>query len=68
MEPIRDEVGALLLRGYFNARTYGVCRELWGYRKHLWTFVEVGGVEPTNNAAEWALRYAVIWRKQSFGT
>ena len=26
------------------------------------------GVEPTNNAAEQALRQAVIWRKLSFGT
>ena len=25
-------------------------------------------IEPTNNAAEQALRHAVIWRKLSFGT
>jgi transposase len=30
--------------------------------------VDVEGVEPTNNAAEQALRQAVIWRKLSFGT
>ena len=30
--------------------------------------MEVEGVEPTNNAAERALRQAVIWRKLSFGT
>ena len=36
--------------------------------KHLWTFIDVEGVEPTNNAAEQALRHAVIWRKLSFGT
>lgn len=34
----------------------------------LWTFVDVQGVELTNNAAERALRPAVIWRKISFGT
>jgi transposase len=34
----------------------------------LWTFVTHPGVEPTNNAAERALRPAVIWRKQCFGT
>ena len=34
----------------------------------LWTFVDYPGVEPTNNAAERALRHAVIWRKTSFGT
>jgi transposase len=34
----------------------------------LWVFVTVAGVEPTNNAAEQALRPAVLWRKGSFGT
>jgi uncharacterized protein (DUF3084 family) len=34
----------------------------------LWTFVRVRGVEPTNNAAERALRRAVLWRRKSFGT
>jgi len=68
MHPIRDTVEALLLRGYCNGLTRGVCRELWEHRTHLWTFVEVAGVEPTNNAAERALRHAVIWRKLSFGT
>ena len=28
----------------------------------------VAGVEPTNNAAERALRRAVLWRRKSFGT
>jgi hypothetical protein len=28
----------------------------------------VGGVEPTNNMAERALRRAVLWRRKSFGT
>jgi transposase len=34
----------------------------------LWTFVTVEGVEPTNNAAERALRGSVIYRKLSHGT
>ena len=68
MQPIRDEVDALLLRGYFNGLTRGFCKELWEHREHLWAFVDVEGVEPTNNAAERALRHAVIWRKLSFGT
>jgi transposase len=68
MHPIRENVEALLLRGYYNGLTRGTCRELWEHREHLWTFVEVEGVEPTNNAAERALRHAVIWRKLSFGT
>ena len=68
MQPIRQEMEGFLLRGYFNALTRGVCKELWEHREHLWTFAEVEGVEPTNNAAERALRHAVIWRKLSFGT
>jgi len=68
MHPIRGAVESFLLRGYFNSLTHGACRELWEHREHLWTFVEVEGVEPTNNAAERALRHAVIWRKLSFGT
>jgi Transposase IS66 family len=34
----------------------------------LWSFVEVLGVEPTNNAAERSLRRAVLWRRKSLGT
>lgn len=34
----------------------------------LWVFLEVSGVEPTNNAAERGLRFAVIWRKRTQGT
>lgn len=70
MQPIRREVEALLLRGAFsgNALFAGSCDEIWLGRANLWTFVDVAGVEPTNNAAERALRHAVIWRKLSFGT
>src|SRR6202790_3819901 len=68
MQPIRQRVDALLLRGYYNALTYGFCKELVEHGEHLWTFTNVDGVEPTNNAAEQALRHAVIWRKLSFGT
>jgi hypothetical protein len=32
------------------------------------SFVQTPGVEPTNNAAERALRPAVIWRRTSFGS
>jgi transposase len=34
----------------------------------LWLFLEVEGVEPTNNHAERLLRFAVTWRKSSFGS
>ncbi len=70
MQPIRKEIDALLLRGVFsgNPRLIGMCEELYGHREWLWTFLDVKGIEPTNNAAERSLRHAVIWRKLSFGT
>jgi len=34
----------------------------------LWVFLREHGVEPTNNRAERALRFAVLWRKCSSGT
>ncbi len=70
MAPVRREVERLLLRGARsgNKSLVGMCRELQGHRDWLWMFVRQEGVEPTNNAAERALRHAVIWRKLSFGT
>jgi len=46
----------------------GRCREILTLEPALWTFVDVEGVEPTNNAAEHGVRHPVIWRKTSFGT
>jgi transposase len=70
MQPIRREIDGLLLRGAFsgNQRLIGMCDELYQHRDWLWTFLDIEGVEPTNNASERALRPAVIWRKLSFGT
>lgn len=70
MEPIRQEIDSLLLRGVFsgNSKLIGMCKELYDHRDWLWTFLDIDGVEPTNNASERALRPAVIWRKLSFGT
>jgi transposase len=45
-----------------------LCGSLLDSWPALWTFARVEGVEPTNNAAERALRPAVLWRKGSFGT
>lgn len=50
------------------AKTAAVCAELLQVEPALWTFTRVAGVEPTNNAAERALRHAVLWRKTSQGT
>ena len=68
MRSIREQVESVLLRGYCNHRVRGFCTDLWEHRARLWVFVDVEGVEPTNNAAERSLRHAVIWRKLSFGT
>ena len=48
--------------------TAATCREILKLKDALWTFVRCEGVEPTNNAAERALRHGVLWRKGSFGT
>jgi transposase len=45
-----------------------LCGQLVDAWPALWTFARIDGVEPTNNAAERALRPAVLWRKGSFGT
>lgn len=49
------------------AKTVRTCEQILKVEKALWTFVDIPGVEPTNNAAERALRPAVIWRRTSFG-
>jgi len=41
---------------------------LFVHNGKFFTFLERDGVEPTNNAAERALRCAVQWRKTSFGS
>jgi transposase len=50
------------------AKTLRTCQALLKWESALWTFVEHPGIEPTNNAAEQALRPAVIWRRLSFGS
>ena len=67
---LREEVRHLLEDGSRCgcAKTAGVCRELLGMEASLWTFASRPGVEPTNNAAERAVRHAVCWRKTSYGT
>jgi len=70
MRPHRRRVAAWLRRGTAcrHAKTAATCREVLALAPALWTFVDVPGVEPTNNAAERPLRPAVLWRRTSFGT
>jgi len=70
MQPIQDEFRTLLEAGQSStsAKAAGLCRYLLALWPALWPFVTVPGVQPTNNAAERAIRPAVLWRKQSLGT
>jgi transposase len=70
MGPLRQRVEGLLFLGRRcgHAPTAATCREILALAPALWTFVRVPGVEPTNNAAERALRPGVLWRKGSFGS
>jgi transposase len=68
-EWLRAEVVSLLQEGAACscAKTAGVCKEVLKLEPALWTFARTEGMEPTNNAAERALRPAVLKRKRSFG-
>jgi len=70
MSPLRREVERLLEAGRRCGvpKTAGTCRDILKRREALWTFVQVEGVEPTNNTAERSIRPGVLWRKGSFGT
>lgn len=70
MEPIQLEM-ATILESAAACRTSGVvgsAKEMLKLSDALWTFVDVEGVEPTNNFGERQIRHAVMWRKTSFGT
>lgn len=69
MQPVRARVGDLLREASTAAekKTAGMCREILTLEPALWTFVDVVGMDPTNSAAERAIRPAVLWRKGSFG-
>jgi transposase len=49
------------------ASTVRTSQQLLKVADGLWTFLEIEGIEPTNNAAERALRHSVIQRKISHG-
>ena len=70
LPPLQAQVVALLTDGTTleHAKTRRACRNILTLEPALWTFVTVEGVEPTTNAAERALRRAVVWRRRSFGT
>ena len=70
MRSVTKRVEALLLEGQTvdHPKTRGTCKKLWKHRVSLWTFVRREGVEPTNNHAERAIRFGVLWKRMSHGT
>jgi transposase len=67
---LRSRILDALHRGSLcdESKTAETCRRLSNECFSLFVFVHHEGVSPTNNAAEQALRKAVIFRKLSFGT
>ncbi len=63
---MRDRLTAGVTSPYPKIASFS--REVLAHWDALWTFSRVEGVEPTNNAAERALRHAVLWRKGCFGS
>ncbi len=70
LRPLRDSIKTLLEQGVrgHHQKTRNFCAGLLEEYDALWTFCEVPGISPTNNAAERALRHAVILRKIQLGT
>src|SRR5215213_9815247 len=70
IRPVRQKVKEVLEAGAQagHKKTRNTCGNILKVERSLWAFVRAEGVEPTNNAAERALRRAVLWRKKSFGT
>jgi transposase len=70
LREVQAALQELLQRGTTHSwrRVQGFCRHVLRQWEALWTFVRVEGVMTTNNAAEQALRPAVLWRKGCFGT
>jgi transposase len=70
MAPLRRQMLELLEAAGVcpETKVAGMAREILKLRDALFTFIDTKGVDPTNNAAERAIRHAVIWRKICFGT
>lgn len=69
-KPTRRQILSLLEEGerLSSKKVSGMCREMLKLRAAFFTFIDVEGVEPTNNAAERAVRFAVLMRKGCFGS
>jgi transposase len=54
-------------RACADAKAAAFCANVLNVEAAVWTFVDRGGVEPTNNHMERLLRTGVLWRKNAFG-
>jgi transposase len=78
IEPVRNKILSILQEASLIpieknektplAKTVRTCCNLLDMEVAMWLFIREEGVEPTNNAAERAIRPAVIWRRTSFGS
>lgn len=70
MREVEQEVGRLLRQAAVCAQeeTARVAAKILQLEEAMWTFVQVEGLEPTNNFAERLLRPCVMYRKTSLGT
>jgi transposase len=70
MRKVERKVGELLRQAQAcgEKKTAGMAKQILRLEKCLWVFVDVPGVEPTNNYGEHSIRQGVIYRKISFGT
>ena len=70
MKPVRRRILALLEEGCGLPcrKVSGMCKHILKLQDALFTFADMERVEPTNNAAERALRFAVLMRKGCFGS
>ena len=69
--PFRETLRAFAEAGFAqepDRKWWGLGRDLVRYWPAVFRFVDVEGVEPTNNAAEQAVRPGVLWRRSSQGT
>ena len=69
-QPVRRRILSLLEEGtgLSSKKVSGMCREMLKLKDAFFTFIDFECVEPTNNEAERAIRFAVLMRKGCFGS
>lgn len=68
LESARDELICVAKSAPQRGEAQNIARRFRDHGRYYFTFIQVAGVEPTNNAAEQAIRFLVIDRKVTQGT